>query len=86
VIEGLMHNRGGKLIMYHGWADQGIPPLGTLAYYAALDPQEATVYSGSGSIDDATNFTEVCPHRYRDDHIDWVGKNLYNRKSTDDNS
>lgn len=27
--------RGGKLILYHGWADQSIPPWSTLDYYAA---------------------------------------------------
>jgi Tannase and feruloyl esterase len=29
--------RGGKLILYHGWADQFIPPWSTLDYYAALE-------------------------------------------------
>lgn len=29
--------RGGKLIMYHGWADQAIPPWSTLDYYAAVE-------------------------------------------------
>jgi feruloyl esterase len=24
---------GGKIILYHGWADQAIPPTGTVAYY-----------------------------------------------------
>ena len=24
---------GGKLIMYHGWSDPGIPPLNTVQYY-----------------------------------------------------
>jgi Tannase and feruloyl esterase len=28
---------GGKLIMYHGWADQAIPPWSTLDYYAAVE-------------------------------------------------
>jgi feruloyl esterase len=28
---------GGKLIMYHGWADQAIPPWSTLGYYAAVE-------------------------------------------------
>ncbi|HKT02810.1 MAG TPA: tannase/feruloyl esterase family alpha/beta hydrolase [Rugosimonospora sp.] len=27
---------GGKLILWHGWADQAIPPLGTIAYYQAV--------------------------------------------------
>src|SRR5262249_9615100 len=27
---------GGKLIMWHGWADQGIPAVGTLDYYQRL--------------------------------------------------
>lgn len=29
--------RGGKLILYHGWADQSMPPWSTLDYYAALE-------------------------------------------------
>jgi Tannase and feruloyl esterase len=28
---------GGKLIIYHGWADQAIPPWSTLDYYAAVE-------------------------------------------------
>jgi feruloyl esterase len=28
--------RGGKLILWHGWADQAIPPTGTPAYYDAV--------------------------------------------------
>jgi feruloyl esterase len=28
--------RGGKLILYHGWADQAISPWSTLDYYAAV--------------------------------------------------
>jgi len=27
---------GGKLLIYHGWADQAIPPFSTLDYYAAV--------------------------------------------------
>ncbi len=27
---------GGRLIMYQGWADQAIPPFGTVAYYEAV--------------------------------------------------
>jgi len=33
------HDRGGKLILYHGWADDSISPTGTIAYYAALQRQ-----------------------------------------------
>lgn len=29
-------DRGGKLLLYHGWADPAIPPQGTLAYYQAV--------------------------------------------------
>jgi feruloyl esterase len=29
-------SRGGKLILYHGWADPAISPFGTLAYYQAV--------------------------------------------------
>jgi feruloyl esterase len=25
--------QGGKMIIYHGWADAAIPPLGTIDYY-----------------------------------------------------
>lgn len=32
-------DRGGKLILYHGWADDSISPEGTIAYYAALQRQ-----------------------------------------------
>jgi hypothetical protein len=28
---------GGKIILYHGWADQSIPPWSTLDYYAAVE-------------------------------------------------
>lgn len=27
-------NRGGKLIMYHGWSDAALPPTNTIAYYS----------------------------------------------------
>lgn len=30
---------GGKLLMWHGWADQAIPPTGTLAYHQAVEDQ-----------------------------------------------
>jgi feruloyl esterase len=29
-------SRGGKLILYHGWNDPGIPPEATIRYYEAL--------------------------------------------------
>lgn len=30
------HQRGGKLILYHGWNDPAIPPLNTVHYYEAV--------------------------------------------------
>lgn len=32
--------RGGKLIVYHGWADQGVSPLNTLDYYAQVHTRQ----------------------------------------------
>lgn len=32
--------RGGKLILYHGWADQGVSPLNTLDYYAQVQTRQ----------------------------------------------
>ena len=32
--------RGGKLILYHGWADQGVSPLNTLDYYAQVHTRQ----------------------------------------------
>jgi feruloyl esterase len=29
-------NRGGKLLIYHGWEDQNIPPLSSVNYYQGL--------------------------------------------------
>lgn len=29
-------DRGGKLMLYHGWSDPAIPPQGTIAYYQAV--------------------------------------------------
>lgn len=156
---------GGKLILYHGWADPAIPPQGTLAYYQAVqdtmgglanvqqfarlfmlpgvyhcqggtgpsrvdwltpivawveqgtpptqiiasqtaddsasggfsNPTEratssnATIvrtrpifpypmqarYSGTLSIDNAANFVGVMPSRIPNDHIDWIGNDLF---------
>jgi feruloyl esterase len=33
---GAFRRAGGKLIIWHGWADQAIPPVGTVAYYQAV--------------------------------------------------
>lgn len=30
------HDRGGKLIIYHGWSDAAIPPQGAIDYYKAV--------------------------------------------------
>lgn len=30
------HARGGRLILYHGWSDQGVSPLGSLDYYSQV--------------------------------------------------
>jgi hypothetical protein len=38
--------RGGKLILYHGWADSAIPPAATVDYYAALE-RHAGGFAGS---------------------------------------
>jgi len=40
---------GGKLIMYHGWADQLVPPWSTLDYYAAVE-RDAGGYQASQSF------------------------------------
>ncbi len=29
-------SRGGKLVIYHGWADQNIPPRGSISYYEGV--------------------------------------------------
>lgn len=41
--------RGGKLIVYHGWADQGVSPLNTLDYYAQ-------VHTRQGGLDKTRNW------------------------------
>lgn len=33
------HRHGGKLLIYHGWADQAIPPFSTVNYYRAVVKQ-----------------------------------------------
>jgi len=137
-------NAGGKLILWHGWADQAIPPTGTVAYYQAVQDRvgglastqkfarlfmfpgvlhcgggaapntfdlltslmnwvenkaapttvvaarsdNGTVvrtrpvfpyplvarYTGTGSIDDAANFTATKPERPTQDHFPWLGR------------
>jgi feruloyl esterase len=32
---------GGKLLMYHGWADQDVPPLASVNYYTSIQPPAA---------------------------------------------
>jgi hypothetical protein len=31
-----LKNRGGKLILYHGWSDAALPPLGTINYFESV--------------------------------------------------
>jgi hypothetical protein len=33
----LYRKRGGKLLMYHGWADAAVPPWGSIEYYEAVE-------------------------------------------------
>jgi Tannase and feruloyl esterase len=135
---------GGKLIMWHGWADQAIPPTGTIAYYQAIQDRMGGLaatqrfarlfmfpgvlhcgggtapntfdlltslmnwvengaaptkvvatrsdggtvtrtrpvfpyplvarYTGTGSIDDAANFTAARPERPTQDRFPWLGR------------
>jgi feruloyl esterase len=32
---------GGKLLMYHGWADQDVPPLASINFYNSVQPKSA---------------------------------------------
>jgi hypothetical protein len=149
--------RGGKLIIWHGWADPAIAPDGTPAYYDAVQdrvggllaaqqfarlfmvptvyhcggtygtgtavrfdlvnpithwveqgappdkiivthadqtgsvvrtrpvfayPEQAR-YTGTGSIDDATNFVGVMPSRVPADDVKWVGNDLFDVRGED---
>jgi feruloyl esterase len=47
-------DHGGKLLMYHGWADQNIPPRGSVVYYEALRDT-----LGPTAIDDAVRLYMV---------------------------
>jgi hypothetical protein len=33
---GAFKDRGGKLILYHGWSDAAVPPLSTVNYYSQV--------------------------------------------------
>ena len=46
-------SRGGKLIHYHGWADPGVPPGSSVAYYERVAAQ-----SGLG---EGSTFTALAP-------------------------
>lgn len=138
------HKAGGKLILWHGWADQAIPPTGTVAYYQAVQDRMGGLtatqrfarmfmfpgvqhcgggiapnsfdlltplmnwvedgaapakvvatqsddgsvvrtrpvfpyplvarYTGTGSIDDAANFTAAKPEHPTQDRFPWLGR------------
>ena len=40
-------NRGSKLIVYHGWNDQVIPPGGSIKYYESVEADLAAVPNAS---------------------------------------
>lgn len=42
--------RGGKLILWHGWADAAIPPEATIRYYDAMMHQSGPKASGSSEL------------------------------------
>ena len=48
---------GGRLIIYQGWADQAIPPFGTLAYYNAV-VDAAVQAMGQGDVQQVTQTAE----------------------------
>ena len=48
-----LRDRGGKLLLYHGWSDADISPLGTIAYY-----EEVVTLLGEGK-DAATALSET---------------------------
>jgi feruloyl esterase len=47
-------DRGGKLILYHGWNDQAIPPEGSIDYYESVEG--ALTGSSSGAAQDTAEF------------------------------
>jgi feruloyl esterase len=50
---------GGKLIIYHGWADQAIPPFSTVDYYRAV-----TAHSGGYPASQAFSRLYMIPGLY----------------------
>lgn len=40
-MSALVARAGGKILLYHGWADQPIPPFGTVSYRAGNPAGEA---------------------------------------------
>ncbi len=38
---GAFARRGGKLLMYHGWADQDVPPMASINYYNSIQPKSS---------------------------------------------
>lgn len=42
--------RGGKLIIYHGWADAAVPPLQTIAFYGAMMQQSGAQAARSSRL------------------------------------
>ena len=47
---GPFFSHGGKLLMYHGWADPGIPPLNSVGYYASVVDRAGGVAKAADSI------------------------------------
>jgi feruloyl esterase len=43
-------SKGGKLLMYHGWADPGIPPMFSVEYYKNVVDKMGGVKNATGSI------------------------------------
>jgi feruloyl esterase len=65
---------GGKLILWHGWADQHISPMYTIQYYEAMQNQ-----MGQGTVDEFARLYLVpgvghCGGGEGDDSIDLVSK------------
>lgn len=65
---------GGKLILWHGWADQHISPMYTIQYYEAMQNQ-----MGAGTVDEFARLYLVpgvahCGGGEGDDSIDLVSK------------